>query len=103
MNRGSGSSIVRARRWAAAKLLAVLDYPGRNGCIVFEAGVPGYRDQLCGQITKIVPRAFMEPGDCVQIDFWDHTSIMIPLRPETYRVAEAVILKDDKDKRWAVW
>jgi hypothetical protein len=73
------------------------------GDVIYEGGAPGYRDRLCEQINKIVTRAFVEPNDRVQIDFSDHSSIMIPLRPENYRAAEAVIFQDEKTKRYAVW
>lgn len=66
-------------------------------------GEPGYRDQLCGLIAKIVARAYVRPGDRLQLDFEDSASLVVSLRPDAYRAAEAVIFSDGKTEQWAVW
>ncbi len=69
----------------------------------FAADEPGYRDQLCGLIAKNVARAYVLQGERFQIDFADHTSLVVSLKPEAYRTAEAVIFSDGKTEQFAVW
>jgi hypothetical protein len=69
----------------------------------FEFDTPGYRDQLCSFITKIVRRATVWRGDRLQLDFGERSVILVSLRPENYRAAEAVIFRDERTTDWAVW
>jgi hypothetical protein len=64
---------------------------------------PGYRDQLCGLIARSVARAYVRAGDCLLIDFKGRASIIVSLKPDAYRAAEAVIFGDGKSEQWAVW
>jgi hypothetical protein len=73
-----------------------------NGASV-EFGAAGYRDRLCGLIAKNVIRAHVRPGDRLQIDFEGDASVVVSLKPDAYRAAEAVIFSDGKTKQWAVW
>jgi hypothetical protein len=69
----------------------------------FAFGEPGYRDQLCGLIAKNVARAYVRPGDRLQIEFKDFASLIVSLKPDAYRAAEAVIFSDGKTEQWAIW
>ena len=69
----------------------------------FDFDAPGYRDRLCGLIAKKVARAYVRPGERLQLDFQDHASLVVSLKPEKYRAAEAVIFSDGKTEQWAVW
>ncbi len=69
----------------------------------FDFGAPGYRDGLCDLIAKNVARAYVRPGDRLQIDFKDRASLIVSLKPEAYCAAEAVIFSDGKTEQWAVW
>ncbi len=73
------------------------------GNVSFDFGAPGYRDRLCDLITKRVACAYVRPGDRLQIDFRDHASLVVSLKQEAYRAAEAVIFSDGKTEQWAVW
>jgi hypothetical protein len=67
-------------------------------------GTPGYRDELCDRIGKLVVRAYVLPDDRLQIDISDQSSIVISLRARDYRAAEAVIFfADDTRGDWASW
>jgi hypothetical protein len=68
----------------------------------FNWDTPGYRDRLCSCIAKIVTRAYVKIGDRLQIDFPDELSIVVSLRREDYRGAEAVVFGDGP-RAWAVW
>lgn len=59
--------------------------------------------QLCGLIAKNVARAYVRPGDRLQIDFKDFGSLIVSLKPDAYRAAEALIFSDGKTEQWAVW
>jgi hypothetical protein len=63
----------------------------------------GYRDQLCGLIARNVVRAYVRPGDRLQIDFEGGASLIVSLKPKDYRAAEAVIFSDGKSEQWAAW
>jgi hypothetical protein len=65
--------------------------------------LPGYRDALCAQIAKVVARAFVRPGDRLQIEFVDQCLVSVSLRREDYKAAEAVIFRDDSSQQWASW
>lgn len=69
----------------------------------FVPGSPGYRDALCAQIAKIVSRCFVKPGDRLQVEFSDHSLVLVSLRPEDYEAAEAAIFRDDQTQQWASW
>jgi hypothetical protein len=51
-------------------------------------GAAGWRDALCGQITRIVKAVRINEGDLV-VDFADGSAISASIRPEDYRCAEA--------------
>jgi len=66
-------------------------------------GAPGYRDQLCGLISESVTIAYVRVGECLQIDFRNSMSLVVSLKSDAYRAAEAVIFSDGKGDKWAVW
>jgi hypothetical protein len=66
-------------------------------------GDPGYRDQLCGLIGRIVSRAYVRVGDRLQIDFAERASLVASLKPEVYRAAHVVIFDDGQSNQWAAW
>jgi hypothetical protein len=67
-----------------------------------EPGSPGYRDGLCGQITKRVRRAYLEEGRRFQIDFEDGSAIVISLRTEDRHGPEAIWFHSGRGKEWGV-
>jgi hypothetical protein len=69
----------------------------------FSFGEPGYRDRLCGLIASRVTRAYVRPGDRLQIDFTERASLVVSLKPDAYRAAEAVIFSDGRTEQWAIW
>jgi hypothetical protein len=64
---------------------------------------PGYRDQLCRLIGRVVVRAYVRPGDRLQIDFVEGLSLMASLDAQEYRAAHVVIFDDGQSKQWAAW
>lgn len=73
------------------------------GDVRFDIETPGYRDQLCDRIANRVVHAYVVPGDRLQLDFSDRSSVIISLRPEDYRAAEAAIFSDGKTEQWGTW
>jgi hypothetical protein len=63
----------------------------------------GYRDQLCGQISKRVRRAWARSSDRLAIEFVDGSILYVPLEDEYYEGPEAVVLRDDKNTVVGVW
>ena len=53
---------------------------------------PGYRDALCGRITKVVRHGSFEPDREIKLEFDDLSVITISLRPEDYHGPEAATL-----------
>ncbi len=74
-----------------------------SGGTTFEYDSPGYRDRLCGLIGKVVIRAYARQGDRLQVDLEDQVSLVVSLKPEAYRAAEAAIFSDGKTEQWAAW
>jgi len=68
-----------------------------------EFGSQGYRDRLCGLIGKRVTRAYVRLGDRLQVDFGEQVSLVVSLRPDAYRAAEAAVFSDGKTEQWASW
>jgi hypothetical protein len=83
-------------------LTAVTHPRVRVGQRWLEWGKPGYRDQLCDRIGKVVTRAVISEGQEVCLEFDDGACITISLSPDDYRAAEAVIL-DNEDQGCWVW
>jgi len=73
------------------------------GGSVFSHADPGYRDALCARIGATVRAAYADPGQRLQIDFSDDSSLSISLRPEDRVVEEAAVYNDDQTKEWASW
>ena len=65
-------------------------------------GNPGYRDQLCERIGKVVTRAAVIEGGEICLEFDDGSCLSISLRPNDYRAAEAVVFESG-DEGWWVW
>ena len=55
-----------------------------DGLTVKKWGEPGYRDSLCGMITRHVERVTIEAGDTIRIRFEGDAAFVIPLH--TYRL-----------------
>lgn len=53
---------------------------------------PGYRDELCGRIARIVVSAQVIPNEAVFVAFDDEAVVKISLREADYRAEEAVRL-----------
>lgn len=70
---------------------------------VLSHAAPGYRDALCARIGATVRAAYADPGQRLQIDFSDGSSLSISLRPEDRVVAEAALYSDAETKEWASW
>lgn len=62
----------------------------------------GFRDLLCGQITKIVQNVTYEPENALTIRFIDNSRIAISLRPEDYSSPEAIYAFGFKKNNWLV-
>ena len=78
-------------RFDGACLTAITHPRVKVGEAWFEWGTPGYRDQLCDRIKKVVTRAAVSEGREICIKFDDGACISISLRPDDYRAAEAAI------------
>lgn len=63
----------------------------------------GYRDALCSRIGIRVTAAYAEPGQRLQIDLADGSSLSISLRPEDRRAEEAAVYNDPLTKEWDSW
>lgn len=50
---------------------------------------PGFRDALCGQITRIVAGVDRRPGESLTLSFEDGSSLAISLRRQDYSGPEA--------------
>ena len=83
-------------------LTAITHPKVRVGKVWFEWGKPGYRDQVCDRIKKVVTRTAVSDGREIWIKFDDGACISISLRPDDYRAAEAVIF-DSGDRGCWVW
>jgi hypothetical protein len=66
------------------------------------AGERGYRDALCEQIGKEISSVSITENDSIKITLFDNSTIVISLRPEDYRSAEAVHFRDEHG-RLSVW
>lgn len=64
---------------------------------------PGYKDALCARIGRLITAAYADPGQRLQIDFADGSSLSISLRPEDHVVAEAALYTDTQKNDWASW
>jgi hypothetical protein len=62
----------------------------------------GYRDALCDQIGKKVSSTYATDKESIKICFFDDSTILISLRAEDYRAAEAVHFRDEHG-RLSVW
>ncbi len=62
----------------------------------------GFRDLLCGQITKIVENVSFQEEKSLTIRFDDQSQIAISLRPEDYSTPEAIHAIDFKNNGWLV-
>jgi hypothetical protein len=69
----------------------------------FDFGAAGYRDQLCELIGCRVQAGTVVPGERLQVDFADGRSLLVSLKPEAYRAAEAVLFSDGATEQWAAW
>ena len=67
----------------------------------YKWGDPGYCESLCGRIAKTVRLAYVVEEKEIHIEFDDGVSILISLRPEDYRAAEAAMFTNGTDT-W-VW
>jgi hypothetical protein len=65
-------------------------------------GAPGYRDQLCSQIGKIVGGATAEADASLRLYFTDGSTIDVSLLPECRKGPESVVFQDG-DGGFAVW
>lgn len=66
-------------------------------------GTPGYRDRLCQLIGSKVLAGTVWPGERLQVDFIGGGSLVVSLRAEAYRAAEAVLFSDGATDQWASW
>jgi len=73
------------------------------GGSVFSHADPGYRDALCARIGATVKAVYADPGQQLQIDFSDGSSLSISLRSEDRVVQEAAVYTDAQTKEWASW
>jgi hypothetical protein len=73
------------------------------GASIVSESDSGYRDALCSRIGATVVAAYAEPGDRLQIDFDDGSTISISLKPEHRIVAEAAVYSDAQTGEWASW
>ena len=62
----------------------------------------GFRDLLCGQITKIVKIVNFESERELRLQFLDDSLIIISLRPEDYTSPEAIYVHGFKNNGWLV-
>ncbi len=62
----------------------------------------GFRDLLCGQISKIVNGVTMEAGNALTIRFIDDSKITVSLRPEDYSSPEAIYAYGFGNNNWLV-
>jgi len=62
----------------------------------------GFRDLLCGQITKIVQSVTFEPGKALTIRFIDNSQIVISVRPDDYSSPEAIYAHGFSNNNWLV-
>ena len=62
----------------------------------------GFRDLLCGQITKIVRSVTFEPGKALTILFIDNSQIAISVRSEDYSSPEAIYAHGFSNNNWLV-
>ena len=69
---------------------------------LFSISELGYRDALCGQISKKVIDAYKVRGEKLVIQFEDHAALEISLRERDQVGPEAAMLVDSK-KRTSVW
>lgn len=73
------------------------------GGSTFSESDPGYRDALCARIGATVLAAYVDPGQRLQIDLADGSSLSISLKPEDRVVEEAAVYSDAETKEWASW
>ncbi len=73
------------------------------GGSVFSPADPGYRDALCARIGTRIRAAYADPGQRLQIEFTDGSSLSISLRPEDRRAEEAAVYNDPLTKEWDAW
>lgn len=62
----------------------------------------GFRDLLCGQITKIVRDVNCEAGKALTIRFNDDSQIAVSLLTEDYTSPEAIYAHGFKNDKWLV-
>src|SRR5690606_5196237 len=60
----------------------------------------GFRDLLCGQITKVVSQVEYNQGKALTIFFADDSKIVISLRQEDYSSPEAIYAYGFKNGDW---
>lgn len=73
----------------------------RAGTLVSRQGGDGFRDALCGQISKTVVGARADEDDALTISFSDGSAVSISLKQEDYVGPEAVVIWGT-GPRWAV-
>ena len=62
----------------------------------------GFRDLLCGQLTKIVESVSFEREKALTIRFTDKSQIAVSVRPQDYSGPEAIYAHGFKNKSWLV-
>ena len=69
----------------------------------FDFGALGYRDQLCELIGHRVLAGTVVPGERLKLDFTHGCSLLVSLKADAYRAAEAVLFSDGATEQWASW
>ena len=87
------------------------DGPGinvNNPTIVYHSGIKnqswnnGFRDAVCGQISKIVESVLVRKEDSVKIVFNHQSYISISLKPDDYDSPEAIFAHGFENEKWIV-
>ncbi len=63
----------------------------------------GFRDLLCGQITKIVVDVGVESEKELRIIFMDNSQVSISLHPEDFTSPEAIYAHGFSDNKWITY
>ncbi len=73
------------------------------GGTVFRFEQSGYRDAICGLISKKVIKTQEVPDQFLGIEFQDGSSIEFSLKEQDREGPEALVFHSADPKRWNVW
>ena len=73
------------------------------GGVLYESGKVGYRDALCGQITKIVRRVSLKEEISLEVEFMDASILSVSLAPEDAVGPESATFRDRQNQYFFVF